>query len=242
MRKLLITLGLFSVVPAVFATTTTTATGVVFTQINNAPVVAKDTTASFHIVADVNSSTDANPIALTITTGGTDIKGTNGNTINVAGVNVSTNNHAIAQNTASFVMSANPSKSLTTSALRFTVTAAGKTSITLTGLSMTNALAGYTGTMLVSIYKTSIAAGNLAGQKALSNGTPDIIPMTSNSNLNSVIDAGSTVEYIVAIEGALVNSSSTSSDWNVSLTNANFGGISASTYNNIGAFPFTSTK
>ncbi len=180
--------------------TTSTSTGVTFTSINNAPVVAKDTTVSYYIVANVNSNTSAGPIALTVTTGGTNIKGSNGNTIAVAGVNVTTNNHAIAENTAVLAMTSNLSKSLTTSALRFSVTAAGKTNIQLTGLTMTNSLAGYTGTMLVTVYKTSIAAGNMAAQKALANGSSSTLTMTGNSSLNSVIDAGSTVEYIVVVE------------------------------------------
>ena len=62
-------------------------------------------------------------------------------------------------------MAANPSKALTTSALRFTVTAAGTNNVTLTGLAFNNALAGYTGTMVVRVYKTSLSANNLAAEK-----------------------------------------------------------------------------
>ena len=66
--------------------------------------------------------------------------------------------------------------------------------------------------------------------------------MTGNNSTNSVIDAGSTVEYIAVVEGALVDPSSNSTDWNISLTNAYFGGFAAASYNSIGAIPFTSVK
>ena len=163
--------------------TSTTSTAVVFSQINNAPVVAKDTSASYLILADTNSNTDISPISTTVTIAGTDIKGSNGNTIAVVGNSAKSSSHALAQNVATFAQVANPSKALTTSALRFSVTAAGKTSVTLTGLNFTNSLAGYTGTILVSIYKTSVAAGNLAGQASVTNGTAQFVPMTSKEAL-----------------------------------------------------------
>jgi len=88
---------------------------------------------------------------------------------------------------------ANPGKALTTSALRFSATAAGKTSITLTGVKITSSFAGYTGTLLVRVYKESTIAANLAGTYsfdwATDNATSLVVPMTSNSSANSVIDA-----------------------------------------------------
>ena len=141
-------------------------------------------------------------------------------------------------------MASNPSKSLTTSALRFTVAATGTNSITLTGLAFNNALAGYTGTMVLRVYKTSVASNNLAGE-ALFSGTisPTAIAMTGNSSTNSIVDVvGGTVEYIVVVEGALVDPGAASADWNISLTNAYFGGFAATSYNSIGALPFTSAK
>jgi hypothetical protein len=222
--------------------TTTTSTGVVFSQISNAPVVAQNTSASYYIIADVNTSTNTGPVSLAVLKAGTDIKGSNGNTLAVTGSNVAGNNHAISENIATLAMLANPSKALTTSALRFSVTAAGKDSVLLTGLRFTNALAGYTGTILVTVYKTSIAGTNVAGQAALTNGVAQTIVMTGNGGLNSSIDAGSTVNYIVAIEGALVDPVSNSQDWSVTLNDAFFGGIGAASYTNLGALPFTSTK
>ncbi len=59
-------------------------------------------------------------------------------------------------------MALNPSKALTTSALRFTATAAGKNSVEITGLTFNNTLAGYTGANHLVVYKDSIAIANIA--------------------------------------------------------------------------------
>lgn len=180
--------------------TTTTSTAVTFTQIANAPVIAKDTSASYYIVADVNSNTTGT-VALTITTGSTNIKGSNGTTIAIGGANVTSNTHMILENTATLAMSANAGKLLTTSALRFTVTAAGKNSVELTGLNFNNLFAGYTTTSgQIVVYKTSIAAGNIAGSTSVGTVTG---PVTLSAN--NVVDAGSTVEYVVALEGVIAS-------------------------------------
>lgn len=202
--------------------TTATTTAVTFTSISNAPYVNKDTSASFFIVADVNSTTDYSPVTMSVATTGTTIKGSNGLTLNVtAGAAIASRTHAIAQNVPSLSGAVNSSKSLTTSALRFTVAAAGTNNVTLTGLTFNNALAGYTGTMVLRVYKTSVASINLAGEAPFVGTTsPTAVVMTGNSSANSVIDAGSTVEYIVAVEGALVDPGSNSTDRSISLTNA----------------------
>ncbi len=217
------------------ATTVNGTTGVVFSQINNAPVVAKDTSANYYVVADVNSSTNGGPVFLNVLTAWTNIKGSNGTTLAIGGANVAGRSHAISENTVTLAMASNPNKSLTTSALKFTATAAGKTSVTLTGLAFNNTLAGYTGPMTLIVYKDSIASANIAGTGAYTGG---IIAL----NANNVIDANSTVNYIVVIDGAVVNPSSYTTDRNVSLTNAYFLGLAGATYNNVGALPFTSTK
>ena len=59
---------------------------------------------------------------------------------------------------------------------------------------------------------------------------------------NNTVDAGSSVTYIVVLDGALINSSSNTQDWSVSLTDVLFGGLNASSYDNAGAFPITETK
>ncbi len=213
--------------------TTTTSTGVVFEAISNAPVLAKDTSATYYVVADVNSSTNTSAIYLAVTAA--NIKGSNGTTIAATGGPVISRTHATAENVVTLAMAANPSKSLTTSALRFTATAAGKTSVTLTGLTFNNVFAGYTGTQTLIVYKDSIATANIAGTGAAAGG---VIALSANN----VIDAGSTANYLVVVDGALVDSTAYTTDWSVSLTNVYFGGLLGATYNNVGALPFTSTK
>ncbi|MEI7558463.1 MAG: hypothetical protein WCJ45_06825 [bacterium] len=56
------------------ATTINGATGVVFSQISNAPVVAKDTSANYYVVADVDSSTNGGPVYINVALAGTNIK------------------------------------------------------------------------------------------------------------------------------------------------------------------------
>ena len=190
------------------------------------------------MIADVNTNTNGWPIYLNVSKSGTDIRLSNGATVTVDGNDVAWRFHTIAENILIFTMAANPNKSLTTSALRFTATAAGKTSTTLTGITFNNLIAGYvTGGIQIVVYKDLIAAGNIAGTGVVGTVT-GLIPLTANN----VIDAGSTVNYIVAIEGAVVNPASYTTDWSVSLTNANFGWLFASTYYNVAAFPFTSVK
>lgn len=215
--------------------TTTTSTTVTFISISGAPTIAKDTSASYYILADVNSNTNGWPVSLTIITSWTNFRSSNGTTYAVGWSNVLSNSHAISENTLVLAMSSNPSKSLTTSALRFTATAAGKNSVIITWLNFNNMLAGYTGSMTLMIYKDSIAAGNIAGTGAYAWG---IIAL----NANNVIDAGTTTNYIVVINGALVDAGSYTTDWYISLTNVYFGGLAGATYSNVGSFPFTSVK
>lgn len=89
------------------------------------------------------------------------------------------------------------------------------------------------------IYKTSIGASNLAAT-----GTVGVMGGAINFTANRTIDAGTTTTYIVVIEGAIVDSNSTSHDWSVSLTNLNFGAnLDATGFDNIGgALPITETK
>ncbi|NOZ43790.1 MAG: hypothetical protein GXP45_01225, partial [bacterium] len=229
--------GSFSV-PATSATTT----GIKFTSISSAPSIAKDTSANYYIVADVNSSTETGGIAMTVDYTGTNIKGSNGATVQVTGSNVDSRTHATAENTLFVAKAENPNKGLTTSALRFTITADGKNSVTLTGLSINIAPSGYITTSgEIKVYKTSVSSSNLAGKLAYVGGDQTIV-MTGNSSANSVVDAGTTAEYIVVLEGALVDSTASSTDWNVTLKDIMFGIFNATDYNNLGDLPITETK
>jgi len=222
------------------ATATTATTSVVtFNQIANAPFVTKDTSVTYYLVADVNSNTNGVSVNGRFTT--IDVKWTNGLVVNKT-AQILSNNHAISENTMVVAKASNPDKALTTSALRFTVTAAGKDSVLLTGIKLNGALAGYTGTIVVKIYKTSINSANEAGTASLTNAADQIIALTSNSSINSTVDAWSTVTYIVALEWALVDPASNSTDWNVTLKNVYFGWVGAATYYNLGTLPMTEVK
>ena len=214
------------------ATPTTTANTVVFAQIANAPLIANNTMATYYVEADIPSNINASPVTLTVKTSGTEVKDSAGYVIPVVGSDISSSAHAISQNTAVFVMNTNPNKSLSTSALLFGVHVAGNTSITLTGLKFSNQIVGYTGTMRLKVYANTISAGSLAGQSTV--GTPTgLVPLTANN----VISAGTTRDYIVVVEGAMMTASSSSRS--ISLVDAYFGGLSAATYHNV-LIPFTS--
>ena len=223
----------------VIATATTNdAANVTFTQIANAPAVTKDASATYYVVADVNSNTTVSDVALLLNS--VTIKASNGTTKDIS-TSISSKAHGTAENTIVVAKTANPSKLLTTSALRFTVTAAGKNSVTITGVDLTTLLAGYdTSATTVKIYKNSVSAANLAGHTSTTGAAT--IALTDNGGINSTVDAGNTVTYIVALEGTVINSQSYSQDWSVSLTNVEFAGLNASAYYNVGSFPITETK
>ena len=209
--------------------TTNTGTIVTFIQIDGAPVILKDQSASYYIVADVNANTTGD-ISLTLSSGS--VESVSDATITSITSNVSAH-HKIAENTLIVAKASNPNQLITTSALRFTVTAAGKNSVSLSQFAFTNALAGYSGNMNLVVYKDAVSAANKAGEL---NTTTGIVTLTSNN----IVDAGNTVTYIVAIEGAI--SSSENRDWSVSLTNVVFAGLNASDYLNVGSFPMTEVK
>ena len=222
--------------------TTATTTGLKFENIANAPVIAKDTSANYYIMADVNNNTAVNDVALTVDYTGTNIKGSAGTTVQVVGSNVVSRTHATAENVITLAKAENPNKALTTSALRFTVTAAGKDSVLLTGVTINAALAGYTtSSAKIQVYKTSVTPSNLAGELNYAAGDKTIV-MTGMNSVNSTIDAGQSVEYIVVVDSALVDSTATSQDWNVTLKGVQFGGFDAINYNNLGDLPFTEVK
>jgi hypothetical protein len=212
---------------------TASSSAVTFTQIANAPKVLKDKSATYYVVADVNSNTDITGVKLTLDS--LTIKATNGTTKDID-TNLSSNTHAIAQNTLVVAKAANSSKLLTTSALRFTVTAAGKNSITLSGVVLNNSIAGYTGTATLAVYKDSVSAGNKAGSLDAKTGT---VSFTANQT----VDAGNTVTYIVAVEGLTSDASVPGNqDWSVSLTDVLFGSSSAAAFDNVASFPITEVK
>ena len=223
----------------VIATATTNdATNVVFSQINNTPVIAKDTTATYYVVADVNSSTNVGGVAITIKRTGTTIKGSNGNTIAIGGTDVINSTHAIADSTITIVQALNPNKEIGSSALRFTVTAQGKNSVLLTGLTAYLATAGYSGNM-VQVYKDSVTSANLAFSGAYTNGATTLALYNTGK---ATVDVGTPVTYIMVLDSAIGNGTNATQSWTAKLTDANFAGYLASTYNNVATFPLTEVK
>jgi hypothetical protein len=152
---------------------------------------------------------------------------------------VASRTHMVAENTIVLAKSENPSKLLTTSALRFTVTAAGKNSVTLNSINFNNLLAGYdTTNTRLTVYKDSIAPGNIAYQA--SNNT---IVWSVALTANNTVDAGSTVTYIVALENTVINPALQNQDWSVSITNLVFDTtLNANLYNNVAQLPMTEVK
>lgn len=227
----------------VFATAaTTTATTVTFTNTVSAPVITKDQTATFYVLADVNSNTTGT-VAMSVIAAGTDVKSSNGTTVNVTGGPVVSNTHALDLNTVVVTQLDNAAtKSLQTNALRFSVYATGKNSITLTGLTFNNSLTQYTGNAQLIVYKDVMDANHIAGSSAAGAGlAATTIALTGNNSINSTIDAGTTATYIVVFQGATLNGNNADS-WTVSLTKVYFGGYDASAYANIGSFPITQSK
>ncbi|EKE29137.1 MAG: hypothetical protein ACD_2C00221G0019, partial [uncultured bacterium (gcode 4)] len=193
---------------------TATATALVFDNIDAAKsTVAQDKSVSFYVSADANTNTDISGVVVTLPagTGSVVIRGSNGLEISPTVTALSSNSHAVAQNTAVIAKAANPSKELTTSALRFTVAASGKNQVTLSSLSGSVQLSGYTGATNVSIYKDSISAGNLAFTGVVGSAQT----YTATANAKNTVDANSTATYILVVEGAIGDPASPSGvkDW-----------------------------
>lgn len=225
----------------VFATATTaSATAVTFTNISqaNAPLIAKDATATYYVLADVNSQTNGVDVDLSLTA--LSVRATNGSTVTPTFTAIASNTHTIAENSLVVAKAANGSKNLSTSALRFTVAAAGKDSVTLDAIEFDTILAGYTGSATIEVYKNSVSAANLVDSASINIGN-DSASLTSLAN--NIVDAGQTVTYIVVVTGLAVDPSSNSQDWSITLTDLGFDGLSAVAYDNVGGnLPVTESK
>lgn len=204
--------------------------------------IAMDKSASFYVIADANTNTNSTGSVFELTS--VILTGTNGADVAVANT-VTSKAHAVAENTAVVAKASNSSKSIVDSALRFTVTAAGKNNITLDSLKLSSLLSGYTGSQMVKVYKDSIGSDNLA----FTGVTGADVTLAKTANAKNTVDAGSTVTYIVVVEGALVDSSAQSVDWTLSLKNVVLDTkndasvlIDGSAYNNVGSFPITESK
>ena len=231
---------------------TESSTGITFDNILAAnSTVAMDKSVSFYVAADAKSNTDVAGVQLNLNgTGSVVIRGTNGLEVSPTSTfAIASNAHAVAQNTAVIAKASNPSKEITTSALRFTVAASGKNSIALRTLALNANVSGYFTTgAVVNVYKDSVGSANLAFTGTV--GTVGAnVPLTLTANNKNTVDAGSSATYIVTVEGVIGGVPSVTPDWNVSLTNVGLDtnsdtvvDVQAASYNNVGQFPITEVK
>lgn len=218
------------------AATSSTSTAVTFTNISPEDSIAQDKTDTYYLIADVNTNVVATSVSAQLVLASSTIKWSNGKVISMVWSNVSSNTHLIDENKAFVAKSTNSSKDINTSALRFSVTATGKDQVTLTNAVFDNVLSWYTGsTAKVVVYKDSISSANKVGELS---GTTWTVTFTANNT----VDAGSTNNYIVVIEGVVINSTANTPSWTVRLSNLQVGTINASSYDNMGSFPLTETK
>lgn len=220
--------------------TSNSGTAVVFSNIADANnySVAMDTTATFYLIADVNTNVNTvSNLAVTLDGASSKVKASNGTLSTMVGGSIASNTHAIEENTAVVAKATNSSKDLATSALRFTVTASGKDSVTLSGATFDNLFSGYTGSTTLTVYKTSVSSANIVGTGS----TTGVVSFTANKT----VDSGSTNTYIVVVDGT-IDASANSPSWTVRLSDLQVatGGntVNAKNYLNMGDFPITETK
>lgn len=224
----------------VATSTTLDPTNLKFENIDSSKApIAQDKSVGFYVSADANTNNNASGFELTLNS--LTFRDSNGSEDTQTG-SVSSNTHAVVENLAIFAKASNPSKEISSSALRFTVTASGKNSVTLTGLTLEGRLSGYdVSGATVKVYKDSVNSNNLAFSGTI-DGSGALQGVTATANGKGTVDAGSTVTYIVLVEGAIGASGSNTLDWNIRLTDVQFGGVSANAYTNLGDFPITETK
>jgi len=216
-------------------------TEVKFSNLTVTDVITKDSTKTFYLVWDINTNTN-DTYAVDLLLSWSTIKWSNGNVVAMIWANVSSNGHQIAENMVVVAKDTNSSKAIATSALRFSVTASGKDQATLSGVTLTINTSWYTWATRIAIYKDSISTNNLIGQSATINGT-QLISLTGLKT----VDSGSTNHYLIAVENAVVDSTSNSQDWTVSVDDldVNLGGsstVSVKAYDNMGTLPITEVK
>ncbi len=204
-----------------------------------------DKSATYYVVADVNSSTNASNVYANVVlagTGNTDIVGSNGGAVAMTGTGVVGNAHDVSENTFKVTQTTPTSKSLATNAMEFTVNAFGKNQVTLSGATFKTTIGAYaTGgyaAATISVYTKS--TNQLVGQvTGLNNNTSDIvIPL----NTYGIVSAGSSATYVVKVEGLTLNPS-TNEAWTVTLNSLTAGTLDAKNYPlNTETFPLNSVK
>jgi hypothetical protein len=216
-----------------------TATGAMFANLDSAAgsSIAMDKSATYYVVADVNSSTNVTGVVVNVVatgvTGGSSITGTNGATVLITAATVVGASHDVSENTFKVTLGTPTSKNIATAAMEFTVNAFGKNSVTLSGATFNNVLSGYTGGTLTVVRKSDNAT---VATGIGTNGSVTFVAGTS-------IDAGTSATYIVKMVGAVVDAATTTPDWSVSLTSLTAGTLDAANYpKNTDTFPLTTNK
>ena len=220
-----------------------TNTGAKFANLDNAAgsSVAMDKSATYYVVADINSSTNVNGVVVNVVLPGlnaTDIVGSNGGAVAMTGTVVTGKSHDVNENTFKVTLGTPSSKAIANDAMRFTVNAFGKNSVTLSGATFNNVLSGYTGSMVLTIERAS--DNTTVGSIAYVNGVQTVSFVAGTS-----IDAGTSATYIVKVAGAVADSTvSGNQDWTISLTGlTTVSGLDAKNYpKNTDTFPLTSNK
>ena len=249
--------------------TTSNAISLSFADIAWAPVIAKDKSAVYFVRATANTDTNS-PISLTLTSAwnvkasnGTTVDITDAsascndtskttyatcvgtydddnnpttpevNRVWTPSVTVAGNTHQIAENTILVKKLDNPNKELSTSALRFSISANGKDSVNVTAFDITVTSNYDESAAEAVLYKNSISASNEVARSAA------VWTLTLPA-VDLDIDAWSTVNYILVVEGAVVWANTP--DWTVRLNNVTFDTFGANTYANLGELPITETK
>ncbi|MDD5769333.1 MAG: S-layer homology domain-containing protein [Candidatus Gracilibacteria bacterium] len=222
------------------AATSSNASTVSFSNITPEDAITMDHTDTYYLIADLNTNVIATNVVVELLYASSNIKATNGSTIAMVGANVLSNTHLVDENKAVIAKATNSSKDISTSALRFSVTASGKDQVTLSGATFSNQLSGYTGsTVLVKVYKDTVSSANLVGSvSTTANGGDVTVPFTANNT----VDASSTNNYIVVVDGVTIDANANTPSWTIRANTIYVGSIDASLYNNMGEFPLTETK
>jgi len=224
----------------VFANASSTSgTAVLFTNIGQAasPVVAKDQTVTFYLIADANSNTNNQTFVVELDD--VVVRGANGVEVTATVQTSPIATHGIAENRFVVAKAANASKAITTSALRLTVTANGVDSVMLSGFSFDTILAGYTGTATIELFRNNTSAGNLVATGTINTNASSSIELTVGQS----VDAGTSVTYIVRVTGIAINPASNSQDWTITLTDIDAVDYDATDYDNVGGnLPISESK
>ena len=216
-----------------------TSTGATFANLDSAAgsSIAVDKSATYYVVADVNSSTNQTGVVVNVSIAGSNITGSNGGVVAMAGTApVAGASHDVSENTFKVTLGTPTSKNIASAAMEFTVTAFGKNSVTLSGATFNNNLSGYTGGTLTIVRKSDNAT-------VATDVTGDLTTGVITFNAGTSIDAGTSATFVVKLVGALADSGSSSQDWSVSLDSLEVGTLDAADYpKNTDTFPLISVK